>query len=101
MYLFLIIFAFQKEKKEKSKKQKLKKPKSHLEEEELSDTELEPPKAKKIKKKKEEFDDIESIIAEHKISPSMNNGVAHSKNQSNSGEESSTECDSDQDPVRW
>ncbi|XP_077206669.1 nucleolar RNA helicase 2 [Paroedura picta] len=87
-----------KDKKEKSKKHKLKNAESQLEENELSDTELEPPKPKKIKKKKVVNDDIEDIIAEYETQTAETNGVAHLKNQSHSDEESSIECDSDQDP---
>ncbi|KAJ6650297.1 hypothetical protein lerEdw1_013419 [Lerista edwardsae] len=86
-----------KDKKDKSKKDKLKKQKVQSEENELSDAELEPPKPKKIKKKKEVVDDIVNIIMENKKT-SVKNGIVHSKDQNNSGEESSTECDSDQDP---
>ncbi|XP_053168120.1 nucleolar RNA helicase 2 [Hemicordylus capensis] len=83
-----------KDKKDKSKKEKLKKQTSQLEEDELSDAELEPPKPKKTKKKKDVVDDIEDIIAEYKTSP-VNNGVTHLKDHSHSGEEASTEYDSD------
>ncbi|XP_066477698.1 nucleolar RNA helicase 2 [Tiliqua scincoides] len=86
-----------KDKKEKSKKEKLKKQKSQSEENELSDEELEPPKPKKIKKKNEVVDDTENIMGSEKTSR-VKNGIVHSKVQNNSREESSTECDSDQDP---
>ncbi|KAF7247206.1 Nucleolar RNA helicase 2 [Varanus komodoensis] len=65
------------------------------EENELSDSELEPPKPKKKKKKVE--DDIESIIAEHKTTFPMSNGIAHSNKQINSGEETNTEGENDPD----
>ncbi|XP_048361577.1 nucleolar RNA helicase 2 isoform X2 [Sphaerodactylus townsendi] len=80
-------------KKEKSKRHKLKREKRQAEENELSDTELEPPKPKKIRKKKGVNDDVEEIIAETQTP--VTNGVIHSEN--NSCEESSTECDSDQE----
>ncbi|KAL8186965.1 UNVERIFIED_CONTAM: Nucleolar RNA helicase 2 [Gekko kuhli] len=86
-----------KDKKERSKKHKLTIEESQPEENELSDTELEPPKPKKIKKKKAVNDDIEEIIAEYETQTAVTNGVAHLKNQCDSGEESSIECDSDQD----
>ncbi|XP_062989099.1 nucleolar RNA helicase 2 [Elgaria multicarinata webbii] len=85
-----------KDKKDKSKKEKLKQ-KSLQEENELSDSELEPPKSKKMKKKKGMDDDIETVIAEYKTTSPISNGVDHSKTQSNFGEESNTECESDQD----
>ncbi|XP_042314392.1 nucleolar RNA helicase 2, partial [Sceloporus undulatus] len=96
-FYFFVIFAFQKDKKDKSKKQKVKKHKSQPEENGLSDSELEPPKPKKIKKKKEMVDDIETVIAEYETTSSVSNGVDHLKKQSNA-EESNTDCESDQDP---
>ncbi|XP_044276398.1 nucleolar RNA helicase 2 [Varanus komodoensis] len=84
-------------KRKKDKKAKHEKLKQEFlpEENELSDSELEPPKPKKKKKKVE--DDIESIIAEHKTTFPMSNGIAHSNKQINSGEETNTEGENDPD----
>ncbi|KAM6442869.1 nucleolar RNA helicase 2 [Liasis olivaceus] len=87
-----------KDKKDKSEKQKLKKHISLLAETELLDLELEPPKPKKIKKKKEMADKNEDTIAECNTTSHMSNGVNHSKKENNSCVDSQTECESDQDP---
>ncbi|XP_058045038.1 nucleolar RNA helicase 2 [Ahaetulla prasina] len=84
-----------KDKKDKAGKQKRKK--HTLAETELLDLELEPPKAKKIKKKKEMADKNENAISECNSISHMSNGVKHSKKENNSGEDSHTECESDQD----
>lgn len=90
------MLAFQKDKKDKAEKQKRKK--HTLAETEVLDLELEPPKAKKIKKKKEMADKNEDAISECNSISHMSNGVKHSKKENNSGED--TECESDQDQVR-
>ncbi|XP_063163611.1 nucleolar RNA helicase 2 [Candoia aspera] len=87
-----------KDKKDKSEKQKLKKHISLLAENELVDLDLEPPKPKKIKKKKEMADKNEDAIAECNTVSHMSNGIKHSKKETNSCEDSQTECESDQDP---
>ncbi|KAJ7324260.1 hypothetical protein JRQ81_017280 [Phrynocephalus forsythii] len=83
-----------KDKKDRSKKEKLKKQQALLEENGLSDSELEPPKPKKMKKKEQVADDFET--AEHETISLVNNGTNHLKKHSNS-EESDTEGESDQD----
>nr|XP_020663614.1 nucleolar RNA helicase 2 [Pogona vitticeps] len=82
-------------KSKKSKKEKLKKQQLLLEENGLSDSELEPPKPKKMKKKQEMVDDIET--AEHETTFPATNGTSHLKKKHSNSEESNTECESDQD----
>ncbi|XP_032094330.1 nucleolar RNA helicase 2-like [Thamnophis elegans] len=84
-----------KNKKDKAEKQKRKK--HTLAETELLDLELEPPKAKKIKKKKEMAVKNEDGISECNSISHMSNGVKHSKKEKNSCEDSHIECGSDQD----
>uniref|UniRef100_A0A8C6VQJ2 RNA helicase n=1 Tax=Naja naja TaxID=35670 RepID=A0A8C6VQJ2_NAJNA len=84
-----------KDKKDKAEKQKRKK--HTLAEAELLDSELEPPKAKKIKKKKQTADKNEDAISECNSISHMSNGVKLSKKENNSCEDSHVECESDQD----
>nr|XP_014430159.1 nucleolar RNA helicase 2 [Pelodiscus sinensis] len=104
--LFFCPFLFDvvslKDKKEKSKHHgKVKELKSEIEENELSEDDLDPPKPKKKKKAKEKVNgDIEENSSEDKVKSSMSNGIAHSKAQCNSSEASSAEYDSDQEPVK-
>lgn len=92
------MFALQKDKKGKAEKKKQKK--HTFFETEFLDSDLEPPKPKKMKKKKEVADKHEDAIAECKSVSRMSNGVKHSKEENNSSEDSHTECESDQDQVR-
>uniref|UniRef100_A0A7N5JEK3 Nucleolar RNA helicase 2 n=1 Tax=Ailuropoda melanoleuca TaxID=9646 RepID=A0A7N5JEK3_AILME len=62
---------------------------------ELVDMELDPPKQKKIKKKKDA--DVEDETTECNTTSSMSNGINHLNKQKNSCEDSHTECESDQD----